>query len=224
MKYLVLDAGPIIALSMNGLLPVLEKLKKKFKGEFVITPSVKREVVERPMKIKQFKLEAIKVKHLIETGVLRLTTDFVNQNDLVKETNRILKASNGFLRSVKTGEKVEILHEGEASCLAFVNLVSEASLIVVDERTTRLLFESPKEMANVMGKKLHTEFDTNVGLIKDLGHFKFVRSSELVYVAYKKNLIDYGQGKDVLDALMYGLKYRGTTISSKEIEIIKSKA
>src|SRR3989344_5329454 len=36
MKYLIFDAGPLINFSMNGLLPMLEKLKKEFKGQFII--------------------------------------------------------------------------------------------------------------------------------------------------------------------------------------------
>ena len=54
MKYLIFDAGPIISLTMNGLLPILEKLKKVFDGEFILTPSVKSEVIDRPMRIKKY--------------------------------------------------------------------------------------------------------------------------------------------------------------------------
>jgi len=41
-------------------------------------------------------------------------------------------------------------------------------------------------------------------------------------MAYKKDLVGFGKGRDVLDALLYGLKFNGTTISSKEIDVIKS--
>ena len=72
-----------------------------------------------------------------------------------------------------------------------------------------------------MENKLRIDLDANFDLIKDFGRFKFIRSSELVYMAYKKNLIGFGKSRDVLDALLYGLKFKGTTISSKEIEVIK---
>ena len=32
MKYLIFDAGPIISLTMNGMLPIIEKLKGVFDG------------------------------------------------------------------------------------------------------------------------------------------------------------------------------------------------
>ena len=54
MKYLILDAGPIISLTMNGLLWVLEKLKQDFDGEFIITPEIKQEVIDNPFRIKRF--------------------------------------------------------------------------------------------------------------------------------------------------------------------------
>ena len=85
-----------------------------------------------------------------------------------------------------------------------------------------MLFEAPNDLKKLMERKLHCGLDTNLDLILNLGDYKFVRSAELIYIAYKKDLIDLGKGKDVLDALLYGLKFKGTTISSKEIEILKS--
>lgn len=221
MKYLIFDAGPIISLTMNGLLPVLKKLKENFDGEFILTPVVKREVVDKPMKIKRFKLEAIRVKNLIDSGVFKMASDVVSNSDLTRETNGMIKKINGVLRAVKTNRKIEIVHEGEVSCLAFSKLCGGESLIVVDERTTRMIFEAPEKFKEMMEKKLHIDMETNFGLIKDVGNFRFIRSSELIYMAYKKDLIGFGKGRDVLDALLYGLKFNGTTISSKEIEVIK---
>lgn len=72
-----------------------------------------------------------------------------------------------------------------------------------------------------MERKLHSNLDANFNLILNLGNYKFIRSAELVFIAYKKGLVGLGEGKDVLDALLYGLKFKGTTISSKEIDILK---
>ncbi len=222
MKYLILDAGPIISMAMNGLLPLFEKLKKECECEFVLTPAVKREVIDKPMKIKRFKLEAIKVKNLLDKGIFKMSSEFVSAPELLKERNRITKLTNGVLRSIKTGEKIQIIHEGEADCLAFSNLCKCNNLIVIDERSTRMLFEAPNDLKKLIERKLHCGLDSNFDLILTLGNYKFVRSAELIYIAYKKDLIDLGKGKDVLDALLYGLKFKGTTISSKEIDILKS--
>ena len=42
MKYLIFDAGPIISLTLNGMLPVIEKLKSVFDGAFLLTRALKR--------------------------------------------------------------------------------------------------------------------------------------------------------------------------------------
>lgn len=223
-KYIIFDAGPIISMSMNGLLPLLEKLKENFDGKFILTPAVKREVVDKPMRIKEFKIEAIKVKYLIEKGVFTMSSDVVANSTLLAERDRILKAANGVLRSTKSGQKIKILHEGEAACLAFANLCDCDNVLVVDERTTRMLFEDPNSVREMFAHKTHGKVDSDFSLLSGMKDFKFIRSTELVYIAYKKGLIEYGHGKDVLEALLYALKFKGTTISSKEIELVKRMA
>jgi predicted nucleic acid-binding protein len=221
MKYLIFDAGPIISLTMNGMLPILEKLKEIFHGEFILTPQVKREIVDRPMKIKKYKLEAIRVKDMIDRGVFKISSDFVPNHKLDQETKRIIKITNGVLRTAQTGEKIKIIQEGEAACLAFSNLCKCDSVIVVDERTTRLLTEAPQNLEKLMEKKLHTPLKAELSLLKDLKHFKFIRSPELLYIAYKKGLFSIKKSKDLLDALLYGVKFKGAAISSQEIEDMK---
>jgi hypothetical protein len=221
MKYLIFDAGPIISMAMNGLLPILEKLKEVADCEFILTPAVKREVIDKPIKVKKFKLEALKVQSLLNRGVFKMSQEIVNDNDLNKETKRIIKAVNGILRSEKTNEKIMLIHEGEAACLAFANLCKSENLIVIDERTTRMIFESAHNMKQMMEHKLHCDLVSNFDLLNDVGKFRFVRSAEIVFMAYKKDLIGLGKGREVMDGLLYALKFRGTTISSKEIDVLK---
>ena len=221
-KFLILDAGPIISLSMNGLLYVIENLKKDFDGEIVMTPQVKREVVDRPLGIKKYKLEALRVKDLLDKKVITLTSDFVANNLVEKETKKILKSLNKCFKA--NGESIVLVQEAEASCLAFSRLCGVENLIVIDERTTRMLTEAPGNLRQVMSSKLHAKIIINDKNIKDVSGFKFIRSAELVYIAYKKNLINLKKDKQLLDALLYGLKFKGTAISSNEIEAIKSVA
>lgn len=221
MKYLIFDAGPIISLTMNGMLPILKKLKKIFNGEFILTPAVKKEVVDRPMKIKKFKLEAIQVRNIIEQGVFKISTDIISQQKLEKEMNRILKIANSILRTTHGKKKIKIIQEGEASCLAFSNLCEAENVIVIDERTTRMLTEIPAEFEKIMENKLHISLDAEPNLLKQLKNFKFIRSSELLFIAYKKNLIEIEKTQDLLDALLYGTKFKGCAISSNEIEEMK---
>lgn len=221
MKYLIFDAGPIISLTMNGMLPVLEKLKEVFDGEFIITPRVRNEVVDRPMKIKKYKLEAIRVNDMINRGIFKISTDFIPQQKLEKEVKRLLKITNGVLRTSQTKEKIKIIHDGEAACLAFSNLCGADNVIVIDERTTRMLTEAPQNLESMMEKKLHTPLDSELSLLNELKKFKFIRSAELLFVAYKKGLIPIKKDKNLLDALLYGVKFKGAAISSVEIEEMK---
>ncbi|MCK4996884.1 hypothetical protein KAS08_01145 [Candidatus Pacearchaeota archaeon] len=221
MKYLIFDAGPIISLTMNGMLPVIEKLKEVFDGEFVLTPRVRYEVVDRPMKIKKYKLEALQVNEMINRGIFKMSTEIISQEKMDKEVKKILKITNGALRTTATGEKIKIIHEGEAACLAFSNLCGCDNVIVIDERTTRMLTEAPENLENMMERKLHTPLDSNLELLKDLKQFKYIRSAELLFVAYKKGLIPIKKDKNLLDALLYGVKFKGAAISSVEIEEMK---
>ncbi len=224
MKYLVFDAGPIISLTMNGLLPVIEKLRGVFDGEFILTPAVKREVIDKPMKIKKYKLESLRVKDLLEKGVFTHSSKVVSNEKLAKETSRVAKIANSSIRDSSSGEKINLIHEGEASCLAFCNLVKAPSVIIIDERTTRMLVESPKNIKRLMEKKLHASLELQESLLVDLKKYKLIRSSELLYVAYKKDLIGLPRDKNLLEALMYGVKAKGAAISSKEIDSIKALA
>jgi hypothetical protein len=220
MKFVILDAGPIISLTLNGLLNTLEKLKQKFPEIiFVITPDVYLEVVEKPMKVKKYELEAIKVRTLIDKKTISLSSDFVKNNLVQKETQKILEMSNSILKADR--QNLQIIQAGEASCLAFANLCNRENLIVVDERAIRLLTESPENLKAIMEKKLHMTVSVNPRNLKEFKSLKFIRSTELAYLAFKNKLYDYAQDKQALDAILYSLKYSGTSISSKEIEEIK---
>ena len=224
MKFLVFDAGPIISLTMNGLLPVIERLKSVFDGEFIITPAVKREVIDKPLKIKKYELEGLKVKDLMDKGVFSPSSRLISNEKLAKETSRVMKIANSSIRDPSSGEKINLIHEGEASCLAFCNLVNCPGVIVIDERTTRMLIESPKNLKRLMERKLHAILELQESLLDNLKNFKVIRSAELLYIAYKKDLIGLKKDKTLLDALMYGVKAKGAAISSKEINSIKALA
>jgi predicted nucleic acid-binding protein len=224
MKYLIFDAGPIISLTMNGMLELIEKLKENFEGKFILTPQVKREVIDRPLKIKKYKLEALQVQGLIDKGILTMATEIVSPNTLEKKTKKVLKEINTVLRATHTKEKIKIIHEGEASCIAFSHLCKCENLIVIDERTTRMLTEAPEQLEQLMEKKLRMPLDANLKPVEYLAGEKYIRSSELAYIAYQKGLLPIKKNKEALDALLYGLKFKGTAIASSEIEEMKKLA
>ena len=115
------------------------------------------------------------------------------------------------------------MHTGEASSLALGKILNERKIknvIVIDERTTRILVEKPENLKKFLEKKLHVKIRLireNLKLFKD---FRIIRSAELVYVAYKKGLIKLKDG-NVLSNLLYAVKFKGAAISGDEIEEIK---
>ena len=61
---IIFDASTLISFSMNGLLDEVVKLKKIFKGKFLIPEDVKYEIIDRPLNVKRFELEALRLKKL----------------------------------------------------------------------------------------------------------------------------------------------------------------
>ena len=71
-KAIIFDASTLITFSMNGLFNELRELKKIFKGKFIITKDVKREIIDKPITIKRFELEALRLKKLLDDKVLEM--------------------------------------------------------------------------------------------------------------------------------------------------------
>lgn len=219
-RILIFDASTLITLSMNGLIDILEELKKNFSGKFIITKEVKYETFERPVKIKRFELSALRVKDLIDKKILENPQSIgISDETIKKKADEILNFLNNtfFAR----GKFMHVIDRGEASCLALSLLLSEKrieNVVAMDERTGRMIGEKPGNLEKLFEKKLHTgvKMKRKPDFLKNI---KYIRSSELVYIAYKKGLIKLKNG--VLDALLWAVKFKGCSISKQEIERIK---
>lgn len=222
MKILLFDSGTLINLSMNGFLPILEKLKEKFDGKFIITKPVKGEIVDRPVGIQRFELGALRIQALIDEGVLELPDAIGISNDfIVKETAKLMDLANHYVMA--EGRWVNIVSEAEISCLAISKELTKRgteNLIAIDERTTRMLSEKPENLERIMEKKLHSAVTIEETKFREFENFRFIRSSEIVYVAYKKGILGV-EGKKALEAALYATKFHGAAISFEEIDILK---
>ena len=221
MKILIFDSGPLINLSMNGLLDILEKLKKISNSKLIITSQVQKEVYDRPVMIRQFELGALRIHELIEKNILELPESLsISSNLLNSKTQELLALANHFL---KTEEQwIQIVSEAEMSCLALaVELKKQGHdvLVAIDERTARMLSEKPENLEEIMSSRLHKKVKIQ-GNLNELKNIKIIRSSELVYVAYKNNLVGLKDSKS-LEALIYATKYKGAAISWDEINVLK---
>ncbi len=223
-KSIFFDAGPIITLVMSRLIWILPKLKEKFGGKFYITPGVKRELIERPLGIKRFEFEALQVMKLIRDGTLEVY-------DKVPKS-RVEQLQNLANSSFKIGSRnMDIIQTGEMEAVTCA-LQTNASAVVMDERTLRLFIENNRNME----KLLEIRFKKNViadkakmdDFSKQLKDVKIIRSIELVAVAYKMGLLndylpDQKGGKGTLvDSILWAAKYNGSAVTTKEIEDMKA--
>jgi len=221
-KAIIFDSSTLISFSMNGLFEEIRRLKEIFNGKFIITKEVKKEVIDKPLTIKKFELEALKLKQLFDEKILEMPLSIgVKDNEISKGIDEILKIAN----STFIGEKgnIKLIDVGEASCLALSKILDKKSIknvIAIDERTTRMLGEKPENLQKLFEKKLHTKINSKKENFNFFKGFKFIRSAELVYVAYKKGLVKL-KSNLVLDALLYAVKFKGCSISGDEINEIK---
>jgi hypothetical protein len=207
---------------MNGLLEEFVELRKRFDGKFIITKEISAEIIDKPMTIKRFKLEALKIKKLLDEKIIEMPSAIgIDDKEISKKTIEIQNKANNIFYGKRNA--IQIIHSGEASCLALGILLNErniSNILSVDERTTRMLGEKPENLSIFLERKMHTDIqihEENIDMFKDL---KFIRSTELIYVAYKKGIVKL-KNHDVLDALLYALKLNGCSISDEEISEIK---
>lgn len=221
-KVLIIDSGTLITLAMNGLLDVLSEFKKTFEGKFIITNEVKYEVIDHPIEVQRFELDALRVQNLIDSGVLELPDSVEISNDAIKKkTRELMEIANHSVRIIDRWMK--IVSDAEISCLALSYELEKKgfeTLVAIDERTTRMLIEKPENLEKIMSEKMHHKVEVVTNKLKAFESFRIIRSSEIVFVAFKKGLINI-KGKKALEALLYATKFKGASISFEEINELK---
>ena len=221
-KAIIFDASTLISLSMNGLLDELKDLKSIFKGHFIITANVRKEVIDKPIEKKRFELEAVRIEQLVRDKVLEYPEVFgVSEQEINSRTTELVNIANSLFYG--NGKNIHILDEGEVSCLTLSKILTYkkiSNVIAVDERTLRVIGEKPQNLKKILQKKLHTSIRINKNNFQMFEGFRFIRSAELMYVAWKKGLIDVKSPK-TLDALLWAVKFKGCSITDEEIREIE---
>ncbi len=222
MKTILLDAGPIISLTTNNLLWLIEKLK----ANFAITEGVKRELIDRPLGTRRFKFEALQVQSLVE----KKTISVIKDDAVVKKSQELLNTANSILSA--HGENIKIVQVGEMETLAAA-ILYKADAIIVDERITRTLLENPKGLKTLMEKRLHMQLKLNDAALHSFEeatrHITLIRSIELVTIAYEQGLLDKfvvnipNARRELLESILWGVKLNGCSVTDDEIyQIVKS--
>jgi len=221
-KAVVFDSSTIISLVLNGLFIDLKTLKQNFNGYFLLTKEVREEVITKPLGIKRFKLEALKVQQMLRENIFQTPEVLgINEDEVTRLTQELMKKANYSFLSKK--KEIEIIAEGETSCLALSKILKEKgveNILAIDERTIRLLVEKPENLRELLEKRLHVQVKVINKNFKEFQGFKIVRSSELMFLLYKRKLLRWTE-EGILDAILWGLKLNGCAISREEIEEIE---
>ena len=224
-KALIFDSSTIITLALNNLLYILKELKARFKGRFLITDYVKREIIDVPLQIKRFELEALATRQLLDDSIIELPEAIGIKPEQIKlGTINILETAN---KTFHAGNWMRIIGKGEASCFALGRILQEKGIknvLAIDERTARMLSEKPENLHKLLEIKLHTKIKAEHDNFATFNNFKIIRSAELCYLAYKYKMIEIKDGLQLLDAMLYATKFKGCSISRDEIEALKQTA
>ena len=211
MKKIICDSGPLISLSNNCAINLLEK----FKNEFVVPEGVKREIVNNPMNTRRFELKAIMLQEAIQKGEIKVAKQ---TRQMQQEAREVISLSNSLL---KIKEKpIKIVHEGEADAIGLMLAWNEKNFLI-DERTTRHLIEDPEKVRDYMQSKTKYKVKMNETVLeqlrKKLKGIKVIRSAELIANAYEKGILPWKNPK-ALEAALYAVKYAGCSITKEEIK------
>ncbi len=222
MSTVFMDSGSIITLALNNLLWLLHRAKEEHHIDFVITKAVRKEVIDNPLMTKRYKFEALQVWHLVKTGVIQIV------DEDPERTAALMNLANSSFQA--KGQFMQLIHYAEMSAIAAM-MKLHADTVMIDERTTRYMLERPDKLRYVLSHKLHTRVDMNKNALnqlrKECSDVRFVRSVEFVAVCFEQGMLDeYLPGykdsrKELLDALLWGLKLNGCAISAKDLETLE---
>ncbi len=214
---IIFDSGVIISFSITCFLPILKSLKEDI-GEFIITKGVKDECIDRVKNNMRLKLSSLRIQEQVNEYVFNV---YEGSKELSIKTNKILEITNTIFTI--NNKPLKIVDFGEAECLALLGL-TKATCLAVDERTTRMLIESPFALLSIFKKKYNTKNikinkEKYTAFINEIGKVKAVRSVDLFCYAYERGLLSNNyMNKEFLKSSLYSLKFNGCSVSFNEIE------
>lgn len=220
-KYVVVDSGSVISLSMTGMLDIFRELSGKTK--FAISTEVHNELFKKPMAGIKFKFSAMRVEEYVQDGILEV----IHNEQVDNLAEQILRHANSVFRA--KGKDIKIIHRGEAQIFALAKHL-KSDLIINDERVSRTFVEAPQHLQKKLLGRLHTEigfnkkeYDRALDLI---GELHIIRSADLFAVAFDRGVFNSSISKikipnakaEFLRGGLWALKFSGCFISQQEIE------
>ncbi len=200
------DASSLISLSSSCLLGVLEKFEK---ADFYIPKSVYNEAIRSAEEIKKFKWNGIRIKGLVDQGVLKLT-------EARDEALKFMRLANSLFSSKR--KRIKIVHLGEAECVGAL-IKKRKGVLLVDERNTRMLIEDPLKLKDYIQTRTKQRIEVDRRVLSELkelvGWIPIIRSTDLLAAAYMAGVL---KSEEELEAALLSLKYSGCSVTFEEIE------
>ncbi|MBI5047021.1 hypothetical protein HZC07_04815 [Candidatus Micrarchaeota archaeon] len=219
MKHSVIcDSGALISLTSSCLDGLLYFFAEKHNVQFIIPPSVEYECITRPIEsnLRKYLFSAIRLKDAIDDGIIVRVNDQGTEND----ARELIKLSNSLF--YVRGNPLQLIQSGEAQMLALSKEIG-VDYVLIDERTARLLIESPMHLKEHLEQEFHVNVMVNKANLRSItaaiSPLKALRSSEIVMLAYEKGYFANFNSleKDALEAALYKIKHAGCSISFDEI-------
>ncbi len=212
---IAVDTGPLISLSSTCLLWLLDKLS----FDFYVPPAVVDESYRAPMHTKQYRFSALRIHKYVTEGRLKTRDLGKDGAKLAEEFTRLANSAY-----VARHRPLRIIQRGEAEAIILSKQLD--NVLLVDERTIRLLIEDPEELKYLLerrtGQNIRHNKDLTDRIQEMAGDVLMLRSADLVAYAYEEGILD-GGNKDLVEAALYALKYAGCAISEQEIQDYISK-
>ena len=121
------------------------------------------------------------------------------------------------------GKSLKLIQKGETEMLVLSRELNIPNLLM-DERTTRFLIESPITLKKHLEDEFHTHVMVNkkslMSFSEQVKGMNVIRSTELVYTAYENGFFSkFGANEsEAAEAALYRLKYAGCAVSFNELK------
>ena len=212
---IVCDSSSLISLAETCNIDCLRYLTEKTRAEFVIPPSVTREIVDRPIQLKEYAFSAIRLKKQLDDRVI---TERPLKNQSAYQ--QILNYSNSVYSVNRT--PLKIMHPGETECLALYKELNAAA-VLIDEKTARLLVESPQKLQDSLQSEYRGGVQLNANALGQLSSLisgvNVLRSSEALEIAAEKGFYEGYKDKNAAkNAALYALRRSGCSITTSELD------
>jgi predicted nucleic acid-binding protein len=194
------------------MLPLVVELSEE--ADFIITPTVYDEIITNPQRRGNHRMGPLKFKAMVDNGIL--TVEKADPD----EVHHIMDISNNIYYAKH--KPLTIIQKGEAEALALAN---DGDVLLMDERTLRFMIESPRDLVGLLKHRMHRGItmsnERRRAFDKYCKGVSIIRSSEIVAVAYEKGILEKyfsGPKREVIEASLWALKYKGCSLSVKDIK------